>query len=257
MITAGIDCGARNTKTVIMKDGRIIGRASVPTGFDQRKAAGDSFGKALESSGVPREDVERIAGTGSGKDSITMADAEVNDIEAMARAVHYYFPNVRTATDVGAEDARVVKIDEKGVVIDFAVNEKCAAGAGVFVEAMARALEVELADMGPMALESGKEIPMNAQCAVFAESEVVSLIHAKTDKCDISKSIHDAMARRIVSLIRRVGIYEDVAMIGGVGYNPGFLDAMRRELKLDGIQVPQYPEYGAAVGAALVAAEDS
>jgi benzoyl-CoA reductase subunit D len=106
-------------------------------------------------------------------------------------------------------------------------------------------------------LESDKEIPMNAQCVIFAESEVVGLIHAKTDKPEISKAIHDAMASRITSIIRRIGVNEDIVMLGGVGYNPGFISAMKRELKVDTIYIPDEPEYGAAVGAAVVAAEDA
>ncbi|MCP4665865.1 MAG: CoA activase [Deltaproteobacteria bacterium] len=257
MIFAGIDCGAKNTKTVIMKDGRIMGKASVLTGFDQEKAVNGSLARALKAAGVSREDLEKIGGTGSGRASITIADNAVNDIKAMAKAAHYFFPNARTVTDVGAEEGRAVKIDEKGGVVDFVINEKCAAGAGAFIEAMARALEVRLEEMGLLCLSSDKDIPMNAQCVIFAESEVVGLIHAKTDKRDISKAIHDAMANRIVSMIRRIGVNEDVVMLGGVGHNPGFVGSMKRELKLDAIYIPEGPELGAAVGAAIVASEDA
>ena len=121
---------------------------------------------------------------------------------------------------------------------------------------MSRALETTLEEIGYLALKSDKEIPMNAQCAIFAESEVVGLIHAKMEKHDISKAIHDAMASRIVSMIRRIGINEDVVMLGGVGHNPGFVNAMKRELKLETIYIPDDPEYGEAVGAAIVAGEE-
>ena len=257
MITAGIDCGAKNTKTVIMKDGDIIGKGMVQTGFDQEKAVDESLGMAIKAAGISRDGINKIGGTGSGKDSIKMADNTVNDIKAMAKAANYFYPKARTVTDVGAEEGRAVKIDENGNVDDFAINEKCAAGAGAFIEAMGRALETPLEEMGPLALKSDKEIPMNAQCAIFAESEVVGLIHAKTEKHDISKAIHDAMASRIVSMIRRVGVNEDVAMIGGVGYNPGFVEAMKRELKLEKIFIPDDPEFGTAVGAAVVATEEA
>ena len=120
---------------------------------------------------------------------------------------------------------------------------------------MARALEVTVEEMGSLCLQSDKEIPMNAQCVIFAESEVVGLIHSKTDKPEISKAIHDAMAGRIASIIRRIGINEDIVMIGGVGYNAGFISALKRELKVNTIYVPDEPEYGAAVGAAILAAE--
>jgi benzoyl-CoA reductase subunit D len=155
-----------------------------------------------------------------------------------------------------SEEGRAVKIDDVGKVVDFAINEKCAAGAGAFIEAMARALEVTLEDMGPLAMKSDKTIPMNAQCAIFAESEVVGLIHAKTSKPDLSKAIHDAMASRIVSMIRRIGVNPDIAMIGGVGRNPGFVHALKTELGVANISIPEDPEFGAAVGAALVAAEE-
>jgi benzoyl-CoA reductase subunit D len=255
MITAGIDCGAKNTKTTIIKDGEIIGRGSVLTGFNQQTAVEDSLASAVEDAGISEDDIEKIVGTGSGKEAVIVADTTVNDIKAMARAAHFFFPNARTVTDVGAEEGRAAKMDEDGNAVDFAINEKCAAGAGAFIEAMARALEVTLEDMGPLCLESDKEIPMNAQCAIFAESEVVGLIHSKTSKPDISRAIHDSMASRIVSMIQRIGVNEDVVMLGGVGYNPGFVEAMKRELELEKIYIPDDPEYGASVGAALVAAE--
>jgi benzoyl-CoA reductase subunit D len=159
--------------------------------------------------------------------------------------------------DVGAEEGRAVKIDEKGDIVDFAINEKCAAGAGVFIESMARALDVSLEEMGPLCLQSDNEIPMNAQCVVFAESEVVGLINAKTEKCDISKAIHDAMVGRIVTMIRRVGVNEDVVLLGGVARNPGFVEAMKRELSVEKLYIPDAPEFGAAVGAAVVAAKET
>jgi len=255
MITAGIDCGAKNTKTVILKDGQMIGKGKVLTGFDQEKAVNESLALGLESAGVSREEIQKIGGTGSGKNSIKIGDTEVNDIKAMAKAANYFFPNSRTVADVGAEEGRAVKIDENGNVVDFAINEECAAGAGAFIEAMARALEVTVEEMGPLALKSDKAIPMNAQCVIFAESEVVGLIHAKTDKTDISKAIHDAMASRIVSMIMRVGVNEHVVMIGGVSRDPGLVELMKKELHVENLFIPDDPEFGAAVGAAVVVAE--
>ena len=257
MITAGIDCGAKNTKTVILKEGEIIGKGMVLTGFDPEKAVEGSLEKAIQAAGISRGDIQRICGTGSGKISVKMADDDVDDIKAMSKGALYFFPKARTVTDVGAEEGRAAKIDENGNPVDFVINERCAAGAGAFIEAMARALDVTINDMGPLCLQSDKEIPMNAQCVIFAESEVVGLIHTKTDKADISKAIHDAMAGRIASIIRRIGVNEDIAMVGGVGYNPGFTAAMKRELKVENLLIPEEPEFGAAVGAAVVAAEEA
>jgi benzoyl-CoA reductase subunit D len=257
MITAGIDFGVKTIKSAILKDGEIMGMGSALTGFDQEKAAEESLAKALELAGLARDEVEKIGGTGSGKKSIKIAHWEVNDIKAMAKGANYFFPNARTVVDVGAEEARAIKIDEDGNVVDFSINDKCASGTGAFIEAMARALEVSLEEIGTLALKSDKEIPINAQCVIFAESEVVGLIHAKTEKCHVSKAIHDAMASRIVSMIRRVGINKDIAMLGGVAHNPGLVDAMKRELRVERLYIPDAPEFGAAVGAAVVAAEEA
>jgi len=255
MITAGIDCGAINTKTIIMKAGKIVGKGMVLSGFDPEKAVEESLGQALKDVGISKDDIQKIYGTGSGRKAVKMADDSVDEIKAMAKGANFFFPNARTVTDVGAEEGRSAKIDEKGNPVDFAINEQCAAGAGVFIESMARALDVTIEEMGPLCLESDKEIPMNAQCVIFAESEVVGLIHAKTGKPEISKAIHDAMAGRIASIIRRIGVNEDIVMVGGVGYKPGFISAMKRELQVATIYIPDEPEYSAAVGAAVVAAE--
>ena len=138
MITAGIDCGAKNTKTVILKDGEIVGKAKVLTGFDQNKAAEESLEKALTDAEFVKGDVQRICGTGSGKDSVTIADVKTDDIKAMSKGANFFFPNARTVVDVGAEEGRTAKIDENGNPIDFAINEKCAAGAGVFFRIVLR-----------------------------------------------------------------------------------------------------------------------
>lgn len=259
MITAGIDCGAKNTKTIVMQDGKIIGKARVLTGFDQNKAILESFEKACENGGLTSGQVVSICGTGSGKDSVKKAIPEVkdlvNDLKAMGKAANYFFPSARTVVDVGAEEGRAARLDEKGNILDFAINEKCAAGAGAFIEAMSRALESDLTELGAMALHSEKEIPMNAQCAIFAESEVVGLIHAKTEKKDISKAIHDAMAGRIVSMIRRIGVDQDLVVMGGVGRNPGFVAVLKKQLGVEALFIPEDPEYGMAAGAAVVAGE--
>ena len=260
MISAGIDCGAKTTKVVVVKDGKIIGKAKGLTGLDQNTAIMAAWELALKNAGVSAGEVRRVCGTGSGKNAVKIAFPDrgdpVNDLKAMGKGALFYFPKARTVADVGAEEGRAAKLDEKGNPLDFAINEKCAAGAGAFIEAMARALETPLEQMGALALSSVKEIPMNAQCAIFAESEVVGLIHGKAEKRDISKAIHDAMASRVVSMIRRIGINEDVVMMGGVAYNPGFVEALKRQLPLSRLFIPEEPEFGMAVGAAVVDAEE-
>jgi benzoyl-CoA reductase subunit D len=257
MITAGIDGGAKNTKAVVMKDGMIVGKGLAPTGFEPVRAVEDSLNKAMQQAGIPRADIRRICGTGSGKNAVQIADEFVNEIRAMAKGGFHFFPGARTVADVGAEEGRAVKLDAHGNPVDFAVNEKCAAGAGAFIEAMARALEVSVEELGALCLQSDREIPLNAQCVIFAESEVVGLIHSNTAKADISRAIHDCIAGRIVSIIRRIGLQEDVVLIGGLARGPGFLSALRRQLNVSRICVPDDPEFGAAVGAAVLAAEEA
>lgn len=255
MITAGIDCGTKNTKSVILKNGRIIGKAVIATGFDLEKAVETSLADSIEAAGIMRGDIEKIHGTGSGKASIKMAVQTMNDIQAMARGAVFFFPRTRTVVDVGAEETRTARLDTAGKPVNFAINDKCAAGAGAFMEAMARALETPLEEIGPLALTTDKNVPINAQCVIFAESEVVGMIHSQVPKNEICKAIHDAMAGRVASMIRRIGIEEDVAVVGGVGNNPGFLTALKRMLDLENIHVPDQPEFAAAVGAAVAATE--
>jgi benzoyl-CoA reductase subunit D len=157
--------------------------------------------------------------------------------------------------DIEAEEGRVIRIDELGKVTDFGINEKCAAGSGAFIEAMSRALEVDIDTMGELSLKSTKQIPMNAQCTIFAESEVVSLIHQKTSKEDIIRAVHDAIADRNTSMVRQIGIEKEVALIGGVAKNIGFVESMNRNLGFDLLVSNEVvsPEYVSALGAALVA----
>ena len=176
----------------------------------------------------------------------------MTEVGADARGVAELFPSARAVIDVGAEEGRAIRIDEAGKVLDFAVNEKCAAGAGAFTEAMARALEVPLEELGEFSLQSTKAVPMNAQCTVFAESEVVTLVHAKTPKADIARAVHDAIADRVTSTVRRVGITKDVALIGGLARNVGFVKFLEEDLKLK-LLIPSDPEFTGAFGAALIA----
>jgi len=210
----------------------------------------------LVAGGLKKEDVNHITATGAGKREVDFANDTVTEVGADAKGVSILFPSARTVIDVGAEEGRAIKTDEKGKVVDFAINEKCAAGSGAFTEAMARALEVKLEDMGELSLKSDKSVQMNAQCAVFAESEVVTLIHAKTPKEDIVKAVHDAIASRITSMVRKIGVEQDVALIGGVAKNKGFVKSLKNDLGTE-LLLPEDPEYVTALGAALVAAENT
>lgn len=255
MITAGIDMGSKTVKVVILKDNEIIGKAITVAGFEAKEAAEKAFAAALEDAGIKQDDIEVIVATGAGRKAAPYANREVTEVGAGTKGATRLYPNARTVIDVGAEEGRAIRCGEGGKVIDFALNEKCAAGAGAFTESMSRALEVPIQELGPLSLKSTHAIPMNAQCAVFAESEVVSLVHAKTAKEDIARAVHDAIASRIVSLARKVGFEPEVVLIGGVAYNVGFVDSLKRALETD-VTIPDNPEFIGAYGAALYAAEE-
>jgi benzoyl-CoA reductase subunit D len=254
MKVVGIDCGAKFVKALLWDGDKIIAKSAVLSGFDQKAASQQALDLILEEAGISKQDLSYITATGSGKGEATFANSTVTEVGADARAANVLFPSVRTVIDVGAEEGRAIRINEKGKVVDFAINEKCAAGAGTFTETMARALEIKVEEMGLLSLKSQKAVPMNAQCAVFAESEVVSLIHAKHSKEDIARAVHDAIADRIASMIRKIGIERDVALVGGVARNPGFVDSLKRDLEVD-LRIPENPEFSCALGAAFVASE--
>ncbi len=254
MITAGIDAGNKTTKTVILKNGEIIARALKPSGFDQEKAAREAFNEALRLANLDVADLAYTVVTGAGKHVISFAEGHLTEVSAAARGVNKLFPEARTVIDVGEEEGFALKIDKEGKVVDFAINEKCAAGTGSFLESMSRALETTVEEIGQLSLRGKKTVPMNAQCVVFAESEVISLIHAPVAKEDIAKSIHVAMASRISALVRRIGLEKEVVIIGGVAHNPGFVRALEEDLGVE-ILIPAYPDYISALGAALAAGE--
>ena len=253
MIVAGIDVGGKNVHVVIMKDGKIVSKAAAPTGIQKAVAAEKTYDEALKQAGLKREDVGRVVATGRAGKRAAFAQGAIADASADAREVIRLFPSARTIIAVGAEEGRAIKISSEGKVLDFAINEKCAAGTGTFVEAMSRALEIPVEEFAKISLKSNRPIPMNAQCAVFGESEVVSLIHAKTEKHDIARAVHDAIAGRIASVARIVGLEKEIVMIGGMAKNDGFIDSLKRELGMD-VKVPDDPDFVGAIAAAEAAA---
>jgi len=253
LIAAGIDVGAKNVRVVLVRDGEVIARVAVLSGFDQEESAERGMAEAARVAGVERGDVAAVAATGAGRKATSFATERPTEIVADARGALALCPEARTIIEVGADEARALKVDGAGKVLDFAINEKCAAGAGAFVEAMSRALEMPLEDFASASLESTEAIPMNAQCTVFAESEVVSLIHANTRPADIARAVHDAMASRVSAMVRRIGVEEPVALAGGAALNVGFAKSLSEALGGVEITVPEHAPYLGALGAALVA----
>jgi benzoyl-CoA reductase subunit D len=252
VITAGIDLGTQSVKAIILKDGEVVSRGQVFSGFDPTKAAEQAVGEALKKAKLSLSNVDHVTATGSGMDMAPNANSTISMMGADAKAGVYLFPKARTIIDVGAEEARAVRCDDKGIMVDFVVNERCAAGAGTFIEAMARALEVKLKEMGPLSLKAERASPINATCVIFGESDVVTLIHRQESKPEIARAIFDAMADRVSSMVHRLGVNPDVVLVGGVAKDVGFIASLKRKLGVD-VLIPEYPECAGALGAALVA----
>ena len=253
MITLGMDLGTQRVKAVVLSDGAVFGRGQAFSGFDPSKAAEEAVAEALKKANLKLADVAYAVATGAAMEMAPYTKETVSMMGADAKAGVYLFPKARTIIDVGAEEARAVKCDEKAVMVDFVVNERCAAGAGAFIEAMARALEVKLEEMGPLSLKAERASPINASCVIFGESDVVSLIHRQESKPEIARAVFDAMADRISSMVHRLGVNPEVVLVGGVAKDVGFVASLKRKLGAE-IQIPDFPEYTGALGAALVAA---
>ena len=253
MITVGMDLGTQRVKAIVLIDNAVFSRAQASSGFDPAKAAEEAVGEALKKAELKISDVAYFVATGSAMEMAPYADSTVSMMSADAKAGVYLFPKARTIIDVGAEEARAVKCDEKALMVDFVVNERCAAGAGAFIEAMARALEVKLEEMGPLSLTAERASQINASCVIFGESDVVSLIHRQESKPEIARAVFDAMADRISSMVQRLGVKPDVVLIGGVAKDVGFVAALKRKLGID-VLVPDFPDFAGALGAALTAA---
>ena len=245
--------GTQSVKTVVIKDGKVVARSKAFSGFEPSKAAEDTLAEALTKAKLTKSDLDHVTATGSGMEMALMSDSTISMMGADARAGIWLFPTGRTIIDVGAEEARAVKCDENGIMIDFVVNERCAAGAGAFIEAMARALDVKLEEMGPLSLEAERASPINASCVIFGESDVVTLIHRQESKPEIARAVFDAMADRVSSMLFRLGLTPEIVLVGGAAKDVGFAASLKRKIGVD-VLIPEFPEFAGALGAALTAA---
>lgn len=255
-ITIGIDLGTQSVKVVVLKDSQILSREKAFSGFETTKVAREVIDKAIQKANLKKNDINHITATGAGVQMAPNIDSKVSMMGADAKAGIFLFPKARTIIDVGAEEARAVKCDDNGIMIDFVVNERCAAGAGAFIEAMARAIEVKMEEMGPLSLKAERASSINASCVIFGESDVVSLIHKQESKPEIARAVFDAMADRVSSMVRRLGINPEVVLVGGVAKDVGFIASLTRKLGVD-LKIPDNPEYAGALGAALIAIKRS
>jgi len=257
MFVAGVDVGSVTTEALILNDRKeILAYWIQYTGADVQKASSIALQKTLEKAECSQLDITCCISTGYGRKKVAVADSDVTEISCHAAGAVFLFPQTRTIIDIGGQDSKIIQIDRTGRVLNFLMNDKCAAGTGRFLEVMAKALEVELEEMGLLSLKNHTVLPISNVCTVFAESEVISLLAVGHPREDILAGIHSAIARKILALAGRQGIQEEVTMTGGVAKNKGVVEALRGVLKM-GINVPPEPQIIGALGAALKALEQA
>ena len=253
-LTAGIDAGSTTTKAVLLGAGRkVVSFSLLPTGPDSREASRQALLQALQAAGADERDVAGTVATGYGRD-IAEADKTVTEITCHARGVHAVLGSVRTIIDIGGQDSKAIRINGEGRVQDFAMNDKCAAGTGRFLEVMSRTLGIALNEMGTRSLASAKRVHVSSMCTVFAESEVVSLVARGEKVEDIVNGIHQAISDRVASLAVRVGLELPAAITGGVAKNQGVVRALEERLATR-LDIPGEPQITGALGAAIIAWE--
>ena len=247
----GIDSGSTSTNAVILNgDKKIVAYHVVRTGAKSSESARSALNGVLDKAGITREDLTLMVSTGYGRVSIDFADKDVTEISCHGRGAHYLNPEIRTIIDIGGQDSKVIKLNDKGEVIDFAMNDKCAAGTGRFLEMMAKTLEIDIKNMGEESLKWNEEIKISSMCSVFAESEVISLIAQNKEKCDIIHALNESIAGKTNALLGRVGKESRFMMSGGVAQNIGVVRAIEEKIG-EKLFISDQPEIVGAIGAAL------
>ena len=259
MYYLGIDIGSLSCDAVLIDESKnVVSSSVVPTGVRNLEAIARVTKDVLDQSGILEQDIASIISTGYGRTRVANRDGAVTEITCHAKGIQEAIPGTRILIDIGGQDSKAIHIGENGNVMDFAMNDKCAAGTGRFLEAMARALEVDILDLGDLDRGAQSDLVLSSMCTVFAESEVVSLIANGTEQREIARGMNRAIASRTFSLVKRVAREIDgltISMSGGVALNSGVVRALRESLKTDTIHIPEKPDTIGALGAALIARE--
>jgi predicted CoA-substrate-specific enzyme activase len=249
-----VDIGSSTSKCVILGDGdSCLATVVVPVGAGTSGPA-RAMSAALAQAGIGLSDLSCICATGYGRNSLELASFEMSELTCHARGARKLFPYVRTLLDVGGQDVKAMRIGSDGRLVNFVVNDKCAAGTGRFLEVMARVLEVDIGELGALGVRAKSPVAISSTCTVFAESEVISHLSAGAGIHDIIAGIHRSVASRAIGLVRRVGVEGSLVMTGGVAQNSGVVDCLRRDLGVD-IDVSPLAQVAGALGAALLAYE--
>jgi len=251
--TAGVDVGSTQTKAVIIDEARsIVSRALIDTGANVVAAAEYAYLEALQNSGLMEEQIEYVVGTGYGRYRVTFGNTQVTEISCHGRGAVHLFPETRTVLDMGGQDTKAIRVSPAGEILDFCMNDKCAAGTGRFLGAAAAALEIPLGELGATALQAQKPVRISTTCTVFAESEVLSWLGKGKAIEEILLGVHQSIGSRSIGLLRRVGIEEQLTFTGGVARNLGMVQVLNESLGLQ-VNVSEDSHFMGAIGAALFA----
>ncbi len=250
---AGVDVGSTQTKAVIIDERRaVVARALIDTGANVTLAAEKAYAEALKNANIEEREVEYVVGTGYGRYKVTFGDTQITEISCHGRGGVHMFPGTRTVVDMGGQDTKAIRVSPAGEILDFCMNDKCAAGTGRFLGAAASALEIPLGELGPTALKAEKAVKISTTCTVFAESEVVSWLGKGKKIEEILLGVHQSIASRSLGLMRRVGVEPEVTFTGGVTKNIGMVKTLNDLLGFP-VNVSEESHYMGALGAALFA----
>jgi predicted CoA-substrate-specific enzyme activase len=253
VFVAGIDMGAKSTKAIILDDQRRIrGRSCIRTRPDFVTIATEALAAALQDAKLKESDISYIATTGFGRYNVPFRDLQITDITCVGAGAVFLYPKTRTVLDIGAQSTRALRVSETGKVKEFRTNDKCAAGAGGFIERAAKYLEVQVEDVGQLSLDAVKPQNISSVCAVLAESEIINLVSAGETVENIIRGVHNSLATRSLALLKRAGMEDEVTFVGGVARQKGMVKALEETLKRK-VNVSDEPHMVGALGAAVLA----
>jgi len=253
VFVAGIDIGAKTTKAVILDDKREIrGESSIRTRPDFPVIAQEALDAALQQAKIKQDDLSYIATTGFGRYNVPFRDLQITDITCVGVGSVFLFPKTHTVLDIGAQSTRAIRVSNTGKVMEFRTNDKCAAGAGGFIERAAKYLEVQMDDVGQLSLQASKPQAISSVCAVLAESEIINHVSSGETVENILSGVHNSLASRALALMKRAGLDDEVTFVGGVARQQGMVKALERTLKRK-VNVSDKPDMVGALGAALLA----
>lgn len=255
MLAVGIDVGGQTTKGVALQDDNITAEVILPSADEAASSARAALQALQEKCGC--NSGFYITATGMGGKAVDFAQQQKSITTCLARGIHYLFPQARTAIDMGVESSTVIKISQVGKLVDWANHDKCASGTGIFLQQMARLMQVPLEKMSELSMQSTSPADISNTCAIFAESEVISHVHRDppTPMTDIAAGIYMSVVSRIMALCKRIGIQKDIAACGGVALNKGLVKMLEKELGCD-VLIPGKPQITGALGAAIISREN-